>query len=72
VTRVSPKHQVTLPVDALRAAGLETGDELTVTIDESGRVILTPVRDHLEELIGSGPAFATQAELQRMRDEWER
>ncbi len=54
--RVSRKNQVTLPVAALRQAHISPGDELRVTVDEHGRLVLTPVEDPLEALIGSAPA----------------
>jgi AbrB family looped-hinge helix DNA binding protein len=69
VTRVSRKHQVTLPVQALRAAHLEAGDELEVTVD-NGRVVLTPVNDRLEDLIGSAPGLSADTDLEALRDEW--
>jgi bifunctional DNA-binding transcriptional regulator/antitoxin component of YhaV-PrlF toxin-antitoxin module len=70
ITRVSRKHQVTLPVDALRAAHLQPGDELRVTVDEQGRLILTAVRDPLDELIGSAPGLSAATNLEALRDEW--
>lgn len=72
MTRVSRKHQVTLPLDALRAAHLEPGDELQVTVDDDGRVVLTPVTDPLEDLIGSAPGLSAATNLEALRDEWER
>ncbi|AEH10060.1 MULTISPECIES: AbrB/MazE/SpoVT family DNA-binding domain-containing protein [Protofrankia] len=72
VTRVSRKHQVTLPVDVLRAAGLGPGDELRVTADGRGRLVLTAVRDPLEELIGSAPGLSAVTDLETLRNEWER
>ncbi|WP_250281042.1 MULTISPECIES: AbrB/MazE/SpoVT family DNA-binding domain-containing protein [unclassified Frankia] len=72
VTRVSRKHQVTLPVDVLRAAGLGPGDELRVTADGRGRLVLTAVRDPLEELIGSAPGLSAVTDLEMLRNEWER
>lgn len=71
-TRVSPKNQVTLPVETLRAAGLRAGDELAVSVDIQGRVVLTAVSDPIERLIGSAPGLSSDVGLQRMRDEWER
>lgn len=68
-TRVSRKHQVTLPVNALRAAHLEPGDELEVTVD-GGRVVLTPVNDTLENLIGSAPGLSAATDIEALRDEW--
>jgi bifunctional DNA-binding transcriptional regulator/antitoxin component of YhaV-PrlF toxin-antitoxin module len=72
VTRLSRKHQVTLPVEALRQAHIEPGDQLRVTVDEQGRLVLTPVADPLEELIGSAPGLSAATNLERLRDEWER
>lgn len=72
MTRVSRKHQVTLPVDALRRAHIEPGDQLRVTVDDHGRLVLTPVADPLEELIGSAPGLSATTNLETLRDEWER
>jgi bifunctional DNA-binding transcriptional regulator/antitoxin component of YhaV-PrlF toxin-antitoxin module len=72
VTRVSRKHQVTLPVDVLRDAGLGPGDELRVTADGRGRLILTVVQDPLEELIGSAPGLSAMTDLETLRSEWDR
>ncbi len=46
-TRVSSKHQVTIPASAFRVAGLEPGDTLKVEADGAGRVVLT----RLDELV---------------------
>jgi AbrB family looped-hinge helix DNA binding protein len=51
-TRVSPKHQVTIPVDVLRRGGLSVGDQLKVDVRD-GSIVLTPVADPLEEFAGS-------------------
>lgn len=72
ITRLSRKHQVTIPVDALHEAQLAPGDELRVSADGRGRLILTAVRDPLEALIGSAPGLAADTNLQALRDEWER
>ncbi|WP_239336141.1 AbrB/MazE/SpoVT family DNA-binding domain-containing protein [Frankia sp. CiP3] len=71
VTRVSRKHQVTLPVNVLRDAGLGPGDELRVTADGRGRLVLTAVQDPLEELIGSAPGLSAMTDLEALRNEWE-
>jgi AbrB family looped-hinge helix DNA binding protein len=70
-TKVSAKHQVTIPVDALREAGLRPGDVLKVEADEAGRLTLTRV----EELLGRyGGCLATGGRLREavdgLRDEW--
>ena len=72
MTRLSRKNQVTLPVEALRRAHIEPGDQLRVTVDEHGQLVLTPVADPLEELIGSAPGLSAATNLARLRDEWER
>lgn len=42
ICQISPRGQVTLPVDIRRAVGLQGGDSLEVTI-EQGRIVLQPV-----------------------------
>lgn len=72
VTRVSRKNQVTLPVAALRQAHISPGDELRVTVDEQGRLVLTPFEDPLEALIGSASGLSAVTDLEALRDEWGR
>jgi bifunctional DNA-binding transcriptional regulator/antitoxin component of YhaV-PrlF toxin-antitoxin module len=71
MTRVSSKHQVTIPVDALRAAGLEPGDSLKVEAASAGRVVLTRVDELLDSYSGcldSGGELRQQVE--GLREEW--
>ena len=49
---ISRKNQVTLPVQALRAAGLEPGDDLRVQVIGPGRLELVRVADLLAEFAG--------------------
>lgn len=72
MTTVSAKHQVTIPVEPLRVAGLGPGDMLRVEAIGAGRVVLT----RIDELIGrysgcldSGGELRRQAE--GLRGEWE-
>lgn len=67
MTRLSSKNQVTLPVDAVRKAGLKPGDELNVAIDEEGRILLTSAKTEsvIEEISGCltgvyGPNYLEQ------------
>lgn len=69
---MSRKHQVTIPVDALKQAQVRPGDRLQVSADGRGRLVLTVVDDPLEALIGSAPGLAAATGLQALRDEWER
>ena len=61
VTRVSPKHQITIPVAALREAHLEVGDELEVTVDAVGQLRLTAVRSRFDAIIGAAPGISCGA-----------
>lgn len=72
ITRLSSKHQVTLPVAALAAAGLGVGDELRVEADGTGRLLLVRETDPLDDLIGAGVGQEAELDLQELRDEWER
>lgn len=72
ITRLSSKHQVTLPVAALAEAGVGVGDELRVQADGAGRLLLVRESDPLDELIGSGTSQEAEFDLQAARDEWQR
>lgn len=75
-TKVSSKNQVTLPVAALRAAGVGPGDVLRVEAEGDGVFRLVRERDPwwelFEEAAGSDLGITTREELEEMRDEWER
>ena len=38
--KISTKHQITLPVDALREAGLREGDEVTVSAEGPDAIVV--------------------------------
>lgn len=70
-TTISSKHQVTIPVAELRAAGLEAGQRLVARADGPGRVILEREGDVLAEFVGAlTGAYAAHA-LDVLRDEWD-
>jgi bifunctional DNA-binding transcriptional regulator/antitoxin component of YhaV-PrlF toxin-antitoxin module len=75
-TKVSRKNQVTLPVAALREAGVGPGDVLRVEVEADGVFRLVRERDPwwdlFEKLAGSDMGITTREELEEMRDEWER
>lgn len=75
-TKVSSKNQVTLPVAALRAAGVGPGDVLRVEVEGDGVFRLIRERDPwwdlFEETAGSNLPITTREELEEMRDEWGR
>ncbi len=70
-TRVSTKHQVTIPVDALTKAGLQTGDQVRVEVEPGGRVVLTKAEDVLQRYAGMFTGLFPPGYLDELRDEWE-
>lgn len=70
-SRISSKHQVTIPAAAFRGAGFAAGDLVRVEVEGAGRVLLTKVDDLVGRYSGS---LATGGELRRsldyLRDEW--
>jgi bifunctional DNA-binding transcriptional regulator/antitoxin component of YhaV-PrlF toxin-antitoxin module len=69
-TRISRKHQATLPVDALRQAGLKAGDELVVEAAGAGRIVLVRVADMIERHAGKAPGVYPPEYLTELRNEW--
>ncbi len=70
-SRISSKHQITIPAAAFRGAGLAAGDLVQVEATGAGRVVLTRVDDLVDRYSGS---LATGGELRSgvdaLRDEW--
>jgi bifunctional DNA-binding transcriptional regulator/antitoxin component of YhaV-PrlF toxin-antitoxin module len=70
-TRVSRKHQVTIPATAFRGAGLEPGDTLQAEALGAGQVVLTRVDELADRYSG---ALDTGGELrdrvEGLREEW--
>jgi len=69
---VSSKNQVTLPVQAMHAAGLHPGDELDVRVARNGEVILAARRSRVRRHAGIATGIYRPDELDRLRDEWRR
>jgi bifunctional DNA-binding transcriptional regulator/antitoxin component of YhaV-PrlF toxin-antitoxin module len=69
MTRLSSKNQVTIPVEAVRRAGLRPGMELRVEVDEQGRVVISePTEvDLIDELSGSLTGVWPADALEKMR-----
>jgi AbrB family looped-hinge helix DNA binding protein len=76
VTRLSPKHQVTIPAATVEQLGLVPGEELQVDVDAAGRIVLTRLR-RAEQRRAAVAALDDRFvgvwaadEIDRLRDEW--
>ena len=68
---ISRKNQITLPVDALRAAGLEPGDDVRVEVIGPGRLELVLADDLVQEFAGVFDASVyPEGYLDKLRREW--
>ena len=72
MAKVSSKNQITLPVDAMRAAGLHAGDEVTVRPVGDGEVLVAARGSRVRRHAGIANGIYEPGELERLRDEWQR
>ena len=68
--RVSSKNQITLPVEAMRAAGLRAGEEVTVRPIGDGELIIAARGSRVRRHAGIAAGIYEEGELDRLRDEW--
>ena len=69
-TAISSKHQVTIPVDAMKAAGFRPGDRLRARAQGIGRVVLELEEEPLERFLGALTGVYEGFDLDELRDEW--
>lgn len=70
-TKVSSKHQVTIPSGAFRTAGLEAGDTLRVEAQGAGQIVLTRVDELVDRYSGClDTGGELRAQRDKLRDEW--
>jgi bifunctional DNA-binding transcriptional regulator/antitoxin component of YhaV-PrlF toxin-antitoxin module len=71
MSAISRKNQVTLPVDALRAAGLAPGDDVQVRAIAPGRLELVRDDELITEFAGAFDATVyPEGYLEELRREW--
>jgi AbrB family looped-hinge helix DNA binding protein len=70
--KVSSKNQVTIPVEAMRAAGLRAGDEITVRPIREGEIMIAAKGSRVRRHAGIATNIYKDRELDRLRDEWKR
>jgi bifunctional DNA-binding transcriptional regulator/antitoxin component of YhaV-PrlF toxin-antitoxin module len=71
-SRVSGKHQITIPIGAFSEAGLREGDVVQVKAQGRGRVLVARMDDLLDEYAGclSTGGRLSQA-VRGLRQEWD-
>jgi bifunctional DNA-binding transcriptional regulator/antitoxin component of YhaV-PrlF toxin-antitoxin module len=71
-SRISSKHQITIPMAAFAEAGLREGDVVQISAEGPGRVVIARMDDMVDDLAGS---LSTGGELGRavrgLRGEWD-
>ncbi|MEA2182468.1 MAG: Antidote-toxin recognition MazE, bacterial antitoxin [Solirubrobacteraceae bacterium] len=72
MSRISSKNQVTLPVAAMRAAGVHVGDEVTVRAMGDGELVVAVRGSRVRRHSGIASGIYRKGELDQLRDEWER
>lgn len=72
MARLSSKNQITVPVEAMRAAGLRAGDEVTVRPIGDGELVVAARGSRVRRHAGIATGIYDKRELNRLRDEWQR
>jgi bifunctional DNA-binding transcriptional regulator/antitoxin component of YhaV-PrlF toxin-antitoxin module len=73
MSKVSSKHQVTIPVRVLREAGLAAGDVVIIRTSGPGRLEVERAEDLVRRYAGSlPPGTYPTGHLEQSRNEWRR
>jgi bifunctional DNA-binding transcriptional regulator/antitoxin component of YhaV-PrlF toxin-antitoxin module len=69
MSRISTKHQVTLPVESLEAAGLRPGDEVVIKAEGIDRIIVHRAAPDLDSALGVFDGLYEPGHLEKLRSE---
>lgn len=69
--KISAKHQITIPIGAVRSAGLRTGDRMRAEAKGRGRVLLVREDDPVARHAGALTGVYRRGELDELRGEWD-
>jgi bifunctional DNA-binding transcriptional regulator/antitoxin component of YhaV-PrlF toxin-antitoxin module len=67
--RISTKHQVTLPVESLEAAGLRPGDEVVIEAEGADRIVVHRAAPDLDSALGVFDGLYEPGHLENLRSE---
>lgn len=67
--RISSKHQVTLPVESLRAAGLKPGDQVRIEPEGPDRIVVYRAEPDIGRALGVFDGLYEPGYLDRLRSE---
>jgi bifunctional DNA-binding transcriptional regulator/antitoxin component of YhaV-PrlF toxin-antitoxin module len=65
--RISSKHQVTLPVESLEAAGLRAGDEVVIEAEGEDRIVVHRASPDLASALGVFDGLYEPDYLEKLR-----
>ena len=69
--KIRAKHQITIPMQAMTAAGLRRGDRVRAQAQGRGKVMLTREDDVVQRHAGALSGVYQRNELDELRDEWD-
>jgi bifunctional DNA-binding transcriptional regulator/antitoxin component of YhaV-PrlF toxin-antitoxin module len=67
--RISGKHQVTLPVESLKVAGLKAGDEVLIEADGPDTIVVRRATRDVESALGVFDGLYEPGYLDRLRSD---
>ncbi len=68
---LSSKNRLTVPVEAMAAAGLKPGDRLVARADGPGRVVFEREADPVDEFAGVLTGVYGKDSVEKLRSEWD-